>query len=163
LNFAVKLELTQPGEALVEEMSRVLDAYLHQSMVAQPIEYFHSLFLALFRGEPLTLWSIQEEEPAQIRYVTDDGEETLSRRFEGTDIKGDVSLFPGKFRAAIMAEDGECASCELIGNCAGYFKWPDPDYPCDGVKTLFRTLNEAARQLKKDLDAYDSAHREKPA
>ncbi|WP_169247682.1 hypothetical protein, partial [Candidatus Competibacter phosphatis] len=41
LDFAVRLEVEQPEPALIEEMAAVLEFYLHQSTVAQPIEYFH--------------------------------------------------------------------------------------------------------------------------
>jgi hypothetical protein len=153
LNFAVKLEVSQPGPLLVEELSRVARSYLHQAAVAQPIEYFHSLFMAFFREEPATLWSIQEEDPSFTRYITDDGRETFSRRFAQNDLNGGVTSFVTRHMNELIAEDGECLSCEFLGSCRGYFKWPDRKYRCDRIKVLFRTLKESAEELRRDLAA----------
>lgn len=157
LNFAVKLEVLQPAGTLIEEMDRVLHAYLHKSMVSQPIEYFHSVFLALYRGEPLTLWTIQEEDPVHCRYVTESGEETLSARFAAAGIAGGLARLPERIAARFETGGSDCSQCEFLRNCSGYFKWPDAGYRCDGMKALFRTMAEAARQLKGDLEAYRSA------
>ena len=64
LNFAVKLEVSQPEPALIEELLRVATLYLHQSTVSQPVEFIHSIFLAFYNRTPVTLWAIQEEDPA---------------------------------------------------------------------------------------------------
>lgn len=156
LNFAVKLELFQPEGELIEEMSQVLQAYLHQPMVTQPIEYFHSIFLAFYQSEPLTLWTSQEEDPAYSRYIADDGEETISRRFVRTKIDHDLDHFPDRFKEELVAARGECSRCEFLENCFGYFKWPIREYRCDGVKGLFQALKEAAHQLKSDLDTFQT-------
>lgn len=160
LNLAVKLDVSQPKGSLIEEMSQVLQAYLHQPMVSQPIEYFHSMFLAFYRSEPLTLWAVQEEDPAYFRYIADDGAETISRRFAGTKVRHDIVRFPDRFKKELVAERGECASCEFIENCFGYFKWPKREYRCDGVKSLFQLLKDAAHQLKSDLDTFQSGRSE---
>jgi hypothetical protein len=156
LNFAVKLDVSQPAPPLLDELSRVAHSYLHQATVAQPIEFFHSLFLAFYRGDPVTLWSIQEEDPLHVRYITDEGIETLSRRFADSDLKGDVTTFVTRFTEALLAEKAECGGCEALAHCSGYFKWPDREYRCDGVKTLFRTLKSAAEELRGDLAAFTS-------
>lgn len=156
LDFAVKLEVSQPDPPLLDELSRVADSYLHQATVAQPVEYFHSLFLAFYRGDPVTLWSIQEEDPLHVRYITDEGRETLSRRFAEGDLKGDVASFVTRFADALLAEKAECSGCEYLAHCSGYFKCPDREYRCDGVKTLFRTLKSAAEELRGDLAAFTS-------
>src|SRR5262249_37519205 len=58
LNLAVKLEMVrQPDRELIEELSTVLDLYLHRTTVSQPVEWFHSLFLSFYSGQPTTLWS----------------------------------------------------------------------------------------------------------
>lgn len=160
LDFAVKLEVSQPAPPLLDELSRVADWYLHQATVAQPVEYFHSLFLAFYRGDPVTLWSIQEEDPLHVRYLTDEGKETLSRRFADSDLKGDLTTFVTRFTESLLAEKAECGSCEVLAHCSGYFKWPDRDYRCDGVKTLFRTLRSAAEELRGDLAAFTFAGQE---
>jgi hypothetical protein len=48
LNCAVKIEGGQPDESLVAELQRLARFYLHQSTVSEPIEFFHSLFLAMY-------------------------------------------------------------------------------------------------------------------
>jgi hypothetical protein len=133
LRFAVKLEVTQPGPGLIEELAQMLNLYLHQSTAAQPVEYFHSSFLAFYHQHPVTLWTIQEEDPTVFRYITAQGEEALMGR---------------------LTDSAECHRCEFFAYCGGYFKWPRPEFSCDGVKTLFRTLQAAAAELRRDLAAF---------
>ena len=64
LNFAVKLEVKQPNEELLQELSEVLDLYLHRSNVRQPIDFFHTTLISFFHDEPISLWEIAEESPA---------------------------------------------------------------------------------------------------
>jgi hypothetical protein len=154
LNFAVKLEGSQPDSALVEELSRVAHSYLHQETVSEPIDYFHSLFLAFYREDPVTLWAIQEEDPARSRFITDAGEETISHRFPAVHPPGDLASFVRAFRESILAEQGECCRCDFLEPCSAYFKWPRKDYGCDGVKGLLQTLKTAAHQLREDLASY---------
>jgi hypothetical protein len=156
LNFAVKLEGSQPDPALVEELLRVVHSYLHQETVSEPIEYFHSLFLAFYRGDPVTLWAIQEEDPSRYRYLSDAGEETISHRFPALHPHGDVASFVHTFRDSILAEHGECCRCDFLEPCSAYFKWPRKDYGCDGVKGLLQTLKTAAAQLREDLASYQA-------
>jgi hypothetical protein len=155
LNYSVKLEMTEPPNAsLIEEMAQALDSYLHRSTLSQPVEYFHSSFMSFFHGGPTTLWEIQEEDPARTRYVTDEGIETISRRFATADLRGDPVSFVAAFQAELLSEKRECYGCEFLDNCGGYFKWPHKEYDCEGVKRLFQTLKEAAGELKLDLEAY---------
>jgi hypothetical protein len=35
-----------------------------------------------------------------------------------------------------MRSGAECADCPFFTVCRGYFKWPQRDYDCTGVKTL---------------------------
>ncbi|MCE5335964.1 MAG: hypothetical protein LLG06_15390 [Desulfobacteraceae bacterium] len=151
LNFAVKLDVLQPGPPLVEELHRVLHAYLHQTAVTQPVEYFHSLLLAFYRRERLTLWTVQEEDPGLYRHVTDDGLVTPGRRFKVPDGSGYFVPEPG-----FVIRECESARCEHIEHCAGYFRLPAREYDCEGVKSLFRVLKGAAEDLRSDLDSYDS-------
>jgi hypothetical protein len=160
LNFAVKLEVTQPDQTLVKEMVGVLDFYLHHSTVAQPIEFFHSLLLAFYQENPVTLWAVQEEDPAFFRYITEQGEETISRRFAETKIKDDVGSFLENFNKELLTEKRECCQCEFFEHCGGYFKWPDREFSCDNVKTLLRTLQEAAGELKRDLASFSASRGE---
>lgn len=156
LNFAVKLEVAeQPGPDLIDELHEVLNLYLYRPSVSQPVEFFHSLFLAFYRWESATLWEIQEEDPARFRHVTDDGEEVAPRRAPRCGA-GDAATVAGTadYRRELLAEGGECAGCEFFAYCGGYFKWPARDYDCAGVKTLFGALSEAAGELHGDVEAY---------
>ncbi|MBF0525405.1 MAG: hypothetical protein HQK56_09955 [Deltaproteobacteria bacterium] len=151
LDFSVKLEILQPDRTLFEEMIQLAHYYLHQSTVSKPIEYFHSLFLAFYHNTPLTLWSIQEEDPTRIRYITDQGEEAVSKRFTEMGPAPDSASLIKEFIEERAALQAECDACEFRVNCSGYFKWPRPDYNCDGAKSVFRMLKDAAIELRKDL------------
>jgi hypothetical protein len=161
LNFAVKLVVAQqPDQALIEELAQVLDLYLHRPNVAQPVEYFHSTFLGFYHGEGPTLWSVQEEDPTAIRYVTDEGAETISPRLAGITFGTDYGSVVADYQQALLAEKGECDGCEFWDNCGGYFKWPEKQYHCDGVKSLFRTLKEAAGELQRELKSFEESQGE---
>lgn len=152
LNFAVKLEVDQPGPDLIAELESVLDLYLHRGSVRQPVEFFHSLLLSFCRDEPASLWQIMEEDPSQVCYVADDGEETISKRFidqkELQPIRY-AELFQHQALSSI-----ECSSCRFYDRCRGYFKWPDLEYDCAGVKKVFATLESSAKELQEDLATY---------
>jgi hypothetical protein len=134
LQMAVKLEVGQPAPDEIDELAAVLEFSLHERSCTQPVEFFHGVLRALYHGEATTLRSIQDEDPARIRRLDDDGAERPSR-------------------PARLVESGECAACEFRGVCGGYFKWPRPDYACHGVKSLFRTLAAAAADLRHDVAA----------
>jgi hypothetical protein len=160
LDFAVKLEPSQPGPALVEELLHVVGLYLHQSTVSQPVEFFHTMFLAFYRGDPVALWTLQEEDPSRMRYITDQGRETISRRFAGVELERDLPSFIEKFIEGLLKEGSECSDCEFFESCLGYFKWPGKQYRCDGVKALFQRLKKAAGELKEDLSSFLSPNGE---
>lgn len=156
LNFAVKLEIEQPDLCLIEELLSVLDLYLHRSHVRQPIEFFQTMLQSFYRHEPVSLWEVAEEDPHLIRYITDDGEPTISRRFDGVKVEGALEEFVERFTQELLSERRECYDCQYFSRCGGYFKWPDKTYKCTGIKKLFRALEEAADELKKDLATYDA-------
>jgi hypothetical protein len=163
LNLAVKLEMVrQPDPGLVEELASVLDLYLHRTTVSQPVEWVHSLFLSFYSGQPTTLWSVQEEDPAQVRYVTEEGEETISPRFADLPLPHRPDAFVAEYQRELLAANGECARCEFFEPCGGYFKWPDRAYSCDGVRSLFRTLRDASVELQQDVEAALAAQGGKP-
>jgi hypothetical protein len=56
----------------------------------------------------------------------------------------------------VPATDLECYECEFFNQCGGYFKWPDVTYGCDGVKSVFRTLANAAQEMRSDLATFDA-------
>ena len=158
LQFAVKLEINQPDPMAVEEARTVLDFYLHHSSVTQPVEFFHSALLAFYHHDPVTLWDIMEEDPARLRFVTDDCVETIARQHDDVNIlKCDLDSFMSLFKEELLAGRGECCGCEFFNNCMGYFKWPRRGFSCVGVKKLLGAIKEAANELRQDLEALPEA------
>jgi hypothetical protein len=86
-----------------------------------------------------------------MRYITDIGTETISRRLAGVESQYPLSSFIEKFIEGLLRDRLECGDCEFFENCAGYFKWPLKDYRCNSVKELFRTLRTAAEELRADI------------
>jgi hypothetical protein len=153
LYLPVKLEGAQPDSELIDELCETLDFFLHNKAVSQPIEYFSGLLTTVIHKQPVTLWEIQEEDPAAVRYVTDNGAETMSRRpFTSPDV--DLTNFRFELTKRVLSPETECASCEFFLNCGGYFKWPNRDFSCEGVKRLFHRLRDAALELHDDLSLY---------
>jgi hypothetical protein len=153
LNFVVKLEVGQPDRLLVDEMLGVLEYYLHNATASQPIEFFHSIFMAFYHGYAETLWEIQEEHPAFYRYVSDEGEEVLSNRFSGNQFEQIHGFSENEIKQALLAKKGDCHTCDYMENCWGYFKWPGKEYNCEGIKFIFQTLKDSAGEVKKNLDS----------
>lgn len=150
LHLSIKLAGNQPETGVVEELCAVLDYFLHHNAVAQEIDYFSGLLTAQFHKLPITLWDIQEEDPRSLRYITDDGNEVVARE---PFVAGEFEL--DSFRIAYMERmlrpEVECASCLFFPECGGYFKWPDQDFSCDGVKRVLTRLRDAAHELQDDL------------
>ena len=156
LNFAVKLLVEQPDGPQIAELSQVLDLYLHQSTSAQPVEFFHSLLLAMYHKKPATLWGIQEEDPAYNHYIAENDEEYLSARFADRNLPlGEGSAFIEAFKQQRLAERGECSACGFFEHCAGYFKWPEPAYSCKGIKGIFSQIRDASQQLAEALNDFE--------
>ena len=153
LDFAVRLAPGQPDPALIEELATVLEFYLRQPTVAQPIEYFHGALLGFYHDEPIPLWLILDENPGIVRYIADDGTESLGGRLAGADltIAPDADLPTWIDQTLATAE--ECRTCEFLRSCGGYFKWPRRNYDCVGVKRVFGLLQAAAAELRRDLEA----------
>ena len=166
LNFAVKLEVAEPpGPYLIDELHEVLALYLYRPTVAQPVEFFHTLFLSFYRGEQATLWGIQEEDPTRYRYIGDDGEETDPRgapHVGAAEVNGH-GAGTAEYRQALLVEGWECVGCEFFAHCGGYFKWPARTYNCAGIKTLFAALKDSADELRGDVEAYAAAQGEASA
>ena len=159
LQLPVKLEGAQPDQALIEELSEALDFFLHNKAVSQPIEYFSGLLTTVIHKQPVTLWDIQEEHPALVRYVDERGAETLARR-PFTAENEDLNSFQFELTKRVLSPESECSSCEFFLNCGGYFKWPERDFSCEGIKRVFRRLRHAAFELHDDLSLYPTAHTE---
>lgn len=153
LHIPIKLEGTQPEPDVVEELHATLDYFLHHQSVSQPIEYFSGLLMARLHKVPITLWDIQEEDPASVRYITDDGEEVIARApFDNGD--DDLNSFRLALTERVLGAGEECASCQFFPECGGYFKWPDRNFSCEGIKRVLHKLRDAAHELEDDLASF---------
>jgi len=151
LGFEVKLEVTQPEPDLARELTDLLEYYLHNPTVTGPIEFYHSLLFAFLDNSPATLWSIQEEDPAFNRYITDDGQAVLSGRLPSVELPEGDSSFLEDLKEELLHASAECSTCDFFLNCAGYFKAPDPHYGCDEVRKLLEALKDASVELMNDV------------
>ncbi len=154
LNFSVKLELNQPEAPVIEELLALSEYYLRGSTVSNPIEPFHSLFLSFYSNRPTSMWSLQEEDPAVDRYITEDEGVALSERLVSLGIPEEQLAISIERRTAAYRESDECATCEFWSRCEGYFKFPEKSYRCDHVKRIFALLNEAAMELRQDENGF---------
>ena len=62
-----------------------------------------------------------------------------------------------------LGETTECDGCEFLKPCGGYFKWPNREFKCEGVKTLFSKLSCAAEELRNDLTSFQELPGGQPA
>jgi len=154
LGMAVRLEPGQPGPDLMEAFHQALDSYLHQAGASQPVEFFHSVLSALYHRKPASLWTIQEEDSGRYRYIDDSGAETISRRVPAGVVAGELGTFVHRLQTHLLAKGAECARCEFFPVCGGYFKWPEAAYRCDGIRSLFQILWDAAEDLRKDVAVF---------
>jgi hypothetical protein len=154
LNFAVKLEFDPYEKPPVAELSAIVDMYLHQTTVSQPIEFLHSVLMEFLHGEPMNLWDIQEENPARFCHVTDDGRKTLPGRLRNMPIDRPAGEFLSYLGDQITQTGSPCRGCDFIDPCLGYFKWPFRNFDCTLFKTVFKTLNQAAAELRSDQAAF---------
>jgi hypothetical protein len=153
LEFIVRLQIGQPAPPLIAAMARVLDDYLHRSTITQPIEPFHSLLIGYCRDEPVDLWAIQEEDPALIRTIDEQGRERLPGRLSSLVPGLAPEQFVADWASRLSADGAECRECPFFSACRGYFKWPERDYDCAGVKDVLTALKQAAEVLRADLAA----------
>jgi len=140
LQLPVRLLPGQPTAAALAELTEAARFYLHDPRVETPVEFFHSM-LASFRGnETGTLWMILEQDPWRFAR----GEPRQPRDFVEARL------------ARLIGQGAECAACRWQSVCAGYFKSPDPDYACTGVKALFALIEAAADEIGRDLAGHES-------
>ncbi len=158
LDLAVRLEPCQPPPAMIEPLSRLLDDYLHRPTIGQPVDWFQSLLIGRCHDEPVDLWAIVEEDPAQCRWVDDTGRAHLPGRLRhAMPSAEDPSAFVAQWADRLIASGAECAHCPFFDACRGHFKWPRVDYDCGGIRTLLETLYTAADALRDDLAKADTA------
>lgn len=152
VEFAVILEVGQPVSTIVEELMAILNTYLHQTTMAAPVEFFHSLLMTYFTSEAITLWEIQDEDPSVWRYITDAGSAVLSERLGSLPDLAKLHAME-EIKALVPTWNSECVSCRFLSHCQGYFKLPDTSYQCRDMVKLLGLIEEAAQDLRKDYEA----------
>lgn len=153
LGFPVRLQLGQPDGGLLEELTGLLDFYLHSAMATAPVDFFHSLFVSLYHGQPTTLWDIQHENPAAYRFVTRDGSLGFAKRIPLPHRMSEAGKFLAELEKRLSTQGGECASCYFLKQCIGFFKMPDSTFSCGGILRLLDMIREGVYEFKQDLDA----------
>jgi hypothetical protein len=154
LGFPVKIEATQPSPDLIKELMAILDYYLHNTTVSQPIEFFHSMLISFFRSDPVTIWQVQEEDPQIYQYITDNGKTVLSRRLQTIEIHDTDSNYLDNLKSELLLEQGECSTCPYFSRCLGYFKLPDRQFKCHDIRRLLGVIEEAASTLVSDYEKF---------
>lgn len=151
LHFEVKLEHEHAAHDAADELLEVLHFYLHNPTVSQPVEYFHGVLMSMIHGGEVSLWEIQEEDPAQFRYLTDGGQERISSRLAEIGLPADPDTFVERLSHRLSLENERCSACDFFSICRGWLKCPDETYDCTGHQAALRTLQGAAEELKADL------------
>ena len=152
LGLPVRLLPQQPTADALAELQEALTFYLRNPLVEAPIEFFHSA-LAWLRGAPTgSLWRVLEEDPTIYR------REAISTAWSAPQ-PSDLPIDPTQdfgplFLERLTHQGGECASCRWRDFCAGYFKWPAPEYSCTGVKLLFSNLLAAVKEIEDDFRTF---------
>ena len=145
LGLPVRLLPQQPTADALAELQEALTFYLRNPLVEAPIEFFHSA-LAWLRGAPTgSLWRVLEEDPTIYR------REAISTAWSAPQPSDPTQDFGPLFLERLTHQGGECASCRWRDFCAGYFKWPAPEYSCTGVKLLFSNLLAAVKEIEDDF------------
>lgn len=144
LRFPVRLLPDRPSAEALAEMELLLDRYLHDANAGAPVEFFHTALARLLHGAPGTLWEVLERDPAWFPRVASEGEAP------GAHPPADNRFVAGHL-ARLDEAGAECATCPVHDWCAGYFKWPDPTYSCDGVRRLMDAFAAAVSALRRDL------------
>jgi hypothetical protein len=160
LRLPVRILPGQPTSEVLAELAEVLTFYLRDPVIETPIEFFHSVLAFLCGADTGSLWTILEEDPAIFRRP-DPGDRPnfpdLSE-FRWRE-KSATTFVESRFKSLVEA-DAECATCPWQRICEGYFKWPDAEYVCSGVKQLFSTIQAAANEMGLELARRDQPHSE---
>jgi hypothetical protein len=156
LNMAVKLEATEPTMESLADLQSLIEYYLHQQTITQPMEFIHSVLMGFFHNDPVSLWKIQEEDPLEFGYVDEDGREHISARLKNRVFPEIIMNCFENSHSDLSSEFPVCARCEFLAPCACYFKFPDQSYDCRGIKRIFSFLLDTASQLR---SAYETTNK----
>ncbi|PTY04103.1 hypothetical protein DB346_04740 [Verrucomicrobia bacterium LW23] len=111
---------------------------------------------------PGALWIILEEDPALYVRLNAEGVPLYPRTNRPVEPEKLPRLadFVTDHMQSLVEEGSECSRCKWFEMCGGYFKWPDRDYVCQGVGSLFSRLHAASREMAADLaEAEEEAQR----
>ncbi len=156
LDFPVKLHVTRLDDTLVDELTGILEYYLYHRTASQPIDFYHSVLKAFYLNQAVTVWDIQEDNPSLFRYVTESGKIEFPRPFSTSYGTKDGTCFLDDYKLQLFLEQGDCSACLYFSVCLGYFKIPDKNFDCQGVKKLFQMIKDASTELKDSLSDFDS-------
>jgi hypothetical protein len=156
LDFPVKLHVTRLDDMLVDELTGILEYYLHHRTASQPIDFFHSVLTAFYLNQAVTVWDIQEDNPSLFRYVTESGRIEFPRLLSTSYGPKDGTCFLDDYKMQLFLEQGDCSACLYFSICLGYFKIPDKNFDCKGVKKLFQMIKDVSTELKDSLSDFDS-------
>lgn len=152
LHLPIRILPGQPAAAMLLELNKLLELYLHEPGIETPVEFFHSVLSFLCSGaDSGSLWTILEEDPAEFRYYDANGRCRLPRSDPLRATDDPPADFVKNHLEILIDHAAECTSCPWRQPCGGYFKWPDPTYSCEGVKSLFFNIQAAADDIGHDL------------
>lgn len=146
LQIPIRLLLQQPTPEVVSELYSVLKTYLHDPQTNASVQPFDSALAFWLHGNPATVWMALDLDPAYVRQVPD-----IAETQQVTAIADDPD-FVGGTLDRLIANGAECADCPFVGWCAGFFKWPNPNYTCEAIKPLLGSIADSAAQIARDLE-----------
>ena len=160
LRLPVRLLPGQPTPEVLRELADTLAFYLRDPMVETPVEFFHSALAFMSGADTGSLWTILEEDPAIFLHLAPDARPILPGLSEFPSRQELGARFVQSHLERLIENNAECAGCPWQRICQGYFKWPDAGYACSGVKQLFSTMEQAAREMGAELERRDRVHSE---
>jgi hypothetical protein len=155
LRLPVRLLPGQPSPEALIELIEAVNFYLRDPMVETPVEFFHSVLASMCGAGDGSLWMILEEDPALFLHRNGEG----GFKIRGVSSSTSPDLFSATFVDTwfkrLLEENAECTTCPWQQICQGYFKWPYPNYDCQGVKRLFSAIEAVANEMGRELACRD--------
>lgn len=146
------------------ELMPVLNYYLHDAHVQVPVEFFHSMISARFRGASLALSDLYPESPTQFLHVDESGKVAASARLAragkffgtiagGLKIDEDSQLYKDLLdpKKNLVLSGSKCIACEGFDLCGGYLRFVDTNFDCDPFLEVFKEIKAKAREIADDL------------
>ena len=173
-NAIVQVDLSAPtsSTAILEQ---AVDFYLHNPLLAIPIEPFHFfLVMASRRDHKSDAWEIQGENPQRNFYVSDLGEICLAPRWNArglnfgrmTDSWRQIKKSPLfqkliAYRLELFRTQHPCIFCSDFDLCGGFLRALEDDFPCESWQQVFKIIKETvkkAQELQVNIDKLVGQH-----